>query len=493
MPTLTLIEDAKLYEPNPGGQQGFMDDYSCRYCALAGGWYAGKTWAGARKLIDLHVFNAFDDDGNPTGVDSCVIAPTYQLAETINIPELRKAMSEAGIRFKFYADKTKYWFELPQLNAPGDTSLIYVRTADSADKITGFTVGAIWGDEVARWKSDELNPLNDPILQAKGRLRGDTARFKQFMMTFTHEGDMTKVYEDFEREPKPSHKLYRAGTFDNPHAKEFGDDLKTQLTPTLANQYLGGLAANFRGGNVYDNFSEEWNVDGSLAFDVMRPVQVAIDFNHNPGSHVEIGQWFPDKQLVTTVFEIYEDKMHARRIVQKLATFFSETLKTLPNRDGLTGWKFPGKMELFGDASGSNGQAATGDSCWQEITSGLTNLGIPFTMNNVPSSNPHVADRVAAVNCAFLNMEGKVRYKVHTRCERLIKDFKTLKWDGNELNKKDQKMSHASDADGYRVYQLCPIRSNVAKNDTGRMILSGNTTRPGGHVQASRGYGPRAR
>src|SRR6185437_3906851 len=171
MPTLELEENEALYKPNEGGQQGFMDDYTHRYCALAGGWFARKTWAGARKLIDLHVFNAFDDEGVPTGIDSCVIAQTYQLAETINIPELRKALKEAGIRYKFVADKSRYWFELPQLNAPDDPSLIYVRTADAPDKITGFSVGAIWGDEVARWKTDECDPLKDPLLQAKGRLR----------------------------------------------------------------------------------------------------------------------------------------------------------------------------------------------------------------------------------------------------------------------------------------------------------------------------------
>lgn len=438
-----------------------MDDYATRYLALAGGWYAGKTWAGARKLIDLHVFNAFDDDGNPTGVDSCVIAQTYQLAQTINIPEIQKALEEAGIRFRFVCDLKKYWFELPDLAAPSNPSLIYVRTADAPDKITGFTVGALWGDEVARWKSNSADPIKDPMLQAKGRLRDPKARTLQFLMTFTHEGDCTAVYEDFERTPKPDHKLYRAGTFENPYAVEFGQTMRGQLTPELASQYLEGLAANFKGGKVYDNFDEVINTDNAIAFDFDRPLQIAFDFNNTPGSHAEVGQWFPSRNLVTTVNEVYEDRAHARRLGQVVVQWIGKTFADQPSRES-GGWKFPGKIELFGDASGSNPNEANGAIAWQEVAAVFEAAKLPFTMVNIPSANPHVADRVSAMNCAFRNADGLVRYKVNaTNCPRLMKDFKTLKWDGNEIDKSDRKISHASDADGYRVFQLLPIRRPI--------------------------------
>lgn len=458
MTSLTLVENPDTFAPNPGGQAEFMDDWTHRYVALAGGWWAGKTWAGARKMLLGHLRNAYDDVGRPTSIASCVIAQTYQLAETINIPELRIAMNEAGIRFRFMADKTKYWFELPDLGGAKGPSLIYVRTADAPEKITGFTAGTIWGDEVARWKSDDNDPLKDPMLQAKGRLRGVNARFKQFLMTFTHEGDATRVYEDFEREPKPDHKLYRTGTFDNPDAKEYGEGMRGQLTTALAAQYLDGLAANFKGGNVYDNFDEAVNCDKSLMLDPTRPLQIALDFNNTPGSHAEIGQWFPDKQLLTTVHEVYEDRAHARRLAQLIVGWLQKNLAHLPAKDP-GGWKFPGKIELYGDASGSNPNEANGGVAWEEVAETFRVAGLPFTMTNVPAANPHVADRVAAVNCAFRNFEGRVRYVVHPlNCPRLVKDFKILKWAGNEIDKTDRKISHGSDADGYRVYQLLPVR-----------------------------------
>lgn len=466
MQPLTLVETPGLFEPNAGGQQQFMDDYTHRFLALAGGWYAGKTWAGARKLLDLHIFNAFNDKGKRTGVDSCVIAQTYQLAETTNIPELKRAMDEAAIRYRFVADQKKYWFELPQLNAAGDPSLIIIRTADAPGRITAFTVGAIWGDEVARWKTNDDDPTGDPLLQAIGRLRDTKARFLQFLMTFTHEGDATKVYEDFERTPKPDHKLYRAGLFENPHAKAYGESLKLQLTPNLAAQYIDGMAASFRGGSVYDNFDEVVNLDPNLELDHSRPLQLAIDFNVSPGLHAEIGQYFPDRQLATTTHEIYEDRASVKRLVGMLR-------EMLPKIGAFVGgvWKFPGQLELFGDASGGNENLATGESCWNVLADGLRTLGIPFTMVHVPASNPHIADRVNAVNCAFKSMDGRVRYKAHpTRCPKLVKDWKSLKWAGNEVDKKDRKLSHPSEADGYRIWQLIPITRRQAS--TGRVLTT---------------------
>lgn len=413
---------------------------------------SGKTWAGARKLLLLHLRNAVDGSGRKTGVDSCIIAQTYGLGETVVIPAFKQAMDEIGIAWKFVADTKKYWFELPQFNAPNDPSLVYVRTADSAPAITGFTVGALWGDEVPRWKSDEHNPVNDPLLQAKGRLRDHRANFLQFIMTFTHEGDTTQVYEDFERTPKPDHKLYRSGTFENPDAKEFGESLRQQLTPTLAAQYLDGLAASLRGGLVYDSYGEKRNRDDSLTLDPRFSLQLALDFNTEPGLHGEVGQFDPATGIVTTVHELYEDRANVKTLIGMLRKFFRE-IGTLER------WAFPGKLELFGDASGSTGSLATGESCWEVLAVGLQQMGIPFTMANVPAGNPHIADRVNAVNCAMFPLDGKTtRYKHHSRCVRLGNDYKTLKWEGNKIGMKDKLLSHASSADGYRIFQLCPIR-----------------------------------
>lgn len=440
-----------LFSPHRA-QEAFLDDYDHRYCAFVGGWGAGKSYAGSRKLANQHAYNGFDDKGHPTYIKGLIVAPTYGLAQTINIPQMMDAFKAMGLSYRFVADPKRYLFELPDLGTKSRPSEILVRSADNPMMIAGFEVAHIWGDEAARWYSNDSDPTQDAMLQCEGRLRAANARVSQMNLTFTHEGDLTRVYERFESEAKADHRLYRSSTRENTHLPAgYIAGLESNLTPELAKQYLDGHAANFKGSNVYDNFDEAANLDATLDLDPKRPLQLCIDFNTDPGTHVEIGQHFPDRDLLTTVHELYEPRMNTK-------TFIPVLRKFLGSIGSLASWKFPGKLELFGDASGGNANLATGESCWQILAEGLKSLGIPFSMANVPAANPHVADRVNATNCAFRSMTGNVRYKIHPRCVRLVKDYKTMKWAGNEMDKKDRKISHASDADGYRIVQLMPIR-----------------------------------
>lgn len=446
--TLTLNEAPDLYTPNAGGQQAFMDDYTHRYCALAGGWYAGKTWAGARKLTDLHIFNAFDDEGRPTFVSSSVIAPTYQNARDFDMPELQKAFDEAGLSWTFNADPQRFHYVLHDLGTKAYPSLIRVRTADKPERITGWTDGSIWGDEVARWKQDDADPKRDPFIQADGRLRDPKAKFLQFLLTFTHEGDSTRVYEDFEESPKPDHVLYRAGTLENPHAAEFAEVQKGQLNAELAEQYLGGKAMRQRGNALYTSFDYERNTTEDLRLDDRLPLQLDIDFNIAPGMHANVGQWFPLRDMLTTVRTIHGKGMTTRGL---MAAFFAYV-------KSLGGWKWP-HLELFGDATGDSRWAGTGETCWDIVVEELEKAGIPYEMW-VPSVNPNPGDRVNTVNMALTDLRGKPHWLIHRRdCLPLITDLKRMKWDANgEIDKADRKLSHPSDAAGYRIWRLRPIR-----------------------------------
>lgn len=461
MPTLTLSDSPALFLPNPGGQRQFMDDYTHRYCALAGGWFAGKTWAGARKLVDLHLFNALDAKDQPTFVKSAVIAPTYQLANDFDIPELCRTLEEMNLAYKFIADPKRYCFQLTDLGTARRPSEILIRTADAPERITGWTVGAIWGDEAARWKCDPVHPQGDPFIQADGRLRDPKARFLQFMVTFTHEGDDTRVYRDFEREPKPDHVLYRAGTFENPHAAAFGEVQRRQLSPDLAGQYLDGNALSTGGQRMYASFADAANVDDTLRLSYDLPLQIAVDFNINPGMHCLIGQHFKEggamvgstkadpADCLTTVMEIHEARMNVKTMVHALRHW-------LETEHG--GWRWNSPLQIFGDASGSSHWAGAGESCYDVFAECLRVAGIPHQLK-VPLSNPHVADRVNAVNCALSDAAGHVRYKIHPRCQRLIDDYRAMRWSNDgTADKRDHHRSHASDADGYRVHYLLPIR-----------------------------------
>lgn len=447
---LTVETETDLFTPNPGAQQQFMDDYSHRYCAFVGGWGAGKSYAGSRKLANLHLFNAFDLNNRPTGVASLVVAPTYQLAQTVNIPQMRAAFDQMGLSHRFVADPKRYYFELPDLGTKDSPSLVYVRSADAAHMVAGFEVGAVWGDEAARWPhADEgEDPLQDGLLQADGRLRHPRALFKQFNLTYTNEGERTRVYRDFEGEPQPDHVLYRSSTRDNKHLPDdYVAAQLSQLSPDLAAQYVDGYAAKLGANLMYENYSDERNKDDALELVDGLPIQLAVDFNKTPGMHAEIGQHFEERELLTTVHEIFDKGLMIKPMMRRFVDLVGK---------GISEGRYP-HVELFGDVSGRTGSMKDGESYWDVIRTELKAYNIPNRLR-LPSHAPGIVDRVNTANSAFQSATGRVRWKVHGRCKRLIADFKQLKWDGNEPNKKDKKLSHASDADTYRVHELMPIR-----------------------------------
>lgn len=462
------IVDEPICTPRPGGQEAFVNDSTNFMVALEGGWFAGKTYAGARKLLSLHLYNAFsppDDRGveHATYVPSAVVAPTFANANDFDVPEVQDAASEIGLKFKWHGPgpissgrMSGPALIFPDLGTRARPSVIIFRTADAADRITGWQVGAAWGDEAARWKEDRQDPKHDSFLQLTARVRHPAAKFCQLMFTYTNEGDATRVYEEMTN-GKPGRALYRAATASNPTAVDSGflERQKAFLTPELAKQYLGGGAVSVRGGKVFPTFSSTENVDESLTITEGRPLQATFDFNIAPGMHVEIGQHFPEIDLFTTVHEIHAPRLSVKGVVGYLAKIV-ESLGGWQNDKGIDRWPV---LEVFGDATGGSEWAGTGESCYSVLRQGLDRLGWPYKIR-VPSVNPRVVDGVNAVEIAFSDMGGDVHYRIHPRCIRLIEDYHSLKFNNvGEIDTRIRKLSHASDAERYRIHYLRPTRA----------------------------------
>lgn len=448
---IDIFPDDTQFMPNPGGQTSFMDDYTHRYCAFCGGWDAGKTWGGTRKTISLHTYNAFDDFDQPTYVASLIVACNYQLAMSVNIPKFQEALDEANISYRFLADPKIFAFNLLDFGTKNRPSLIFVRSADAARAIAGFEVGTVYGDEVARWPYTPLDPLTDAWLQADGRLRGEAPKIKQFNMTYTPEGDNTRVFRDFELRPKKNHKLYRAHTRENIHGGvEFAAILEEQLSPELAQQYLGGHALSTNSGSVYSSYVEDNQFDPNIKLNHQLPLQLSIDFNIDPGMHAIIGQFDSTYNLATAHHEIHQSRMD----VPAMVTAFKDKLNYIQMTEG---YELRGPVELFGDATGRNEWAATGESAWDVVANCFDAANIPFTLR-IPAKNPAVSERVHSVNSAMMTATGRVHYLANSRCTLLKNDWELLRWKSGEIDKRDRKISHPSDADGYRIWYLMPIR-----------------------------------
>src|SRR5437868_666378 len=91
-----------------------------------------------------------------------------------------------------------------------------------------------------------------------------------------------------------------------------------QLSADLARQYLDGHAIGVSSRRMYGSFDEAKNVDPSLVINTDAPLQIAVDFNIDPGMHCIIGQHFPERGLITSVWEIHEPGMSVPEMARAL-------------------------------------------------------------------------------------------------------------------------------------------------------------------------------
>jgi hypothetical protein len=471
-----VITDDYTVKPYPGGQEGFLGDWEHYLVGLEGGWFGGKSYIGAAKLIQLHISNAFDYDDEATFCTSLVCAPTFTDVMSYDAPHLYDHLDKAGIDYIFHSYgpiRGRYSgpaIEIPDFGTRKNPSLILLRSAEKPQRITGFSVAAAWGDEPARWRADQFNPMMNPFTQIMGRVRHPNAEddgvFCQIMYTYTNEGDTTEVYRVF-HDDNPDAALYRIRTVDNPAAKEFFERNAKQLTKELAEQYLEGKATNLKGGNVYSCFDESLHKDNTIELRKGLPIQVSFDFNIAPGMHVEVGQYHGDLDLFTTVHEIHEPRMNVEGSIDALVSLLKE-LK-IPWDYGTGNGHFP--LEIYGDATGGSEWAGRGESCIDILEHRLNYHKIPYRLK-FPTSNPRVIDRINTVNCALLDAGAEIHWKIHPRCARLITDLKKLRRNEyGEIDKTEKRLSHASDADGYRIYFVRPIRRDRPTVVAGRFSV----------------------
>jgi hypothetical protein len=200
-------------------------------------------------------------------------------------------------------------------------------------------------------------------------------------------------------------------------------------------------------GRVYDRFEPGAHEDKALKLRNDLPLDISFDFNRNPGMHVEISQYDPIADCFSVVHEVHGPLM-------KLDTALAETKKLI---DGFGKFCWP-SLRIFGDATGTQERAETTRTCYQMIKDWLAANQWPSRLY-VPDKNPPVRDRVDTFNEALLDADGEIHFKVHPlNCPRLREDLKNLKADEQGLiDKRDSKLSHASDAFGYCICKLRPM------------------------------------
>jgi len=229
------------------------------------------------------------------------------------------------------------------------------------------------------------------------------------------------------------------------------DDLLNRIRPGVTElPWLASYQQRPRdtaSGRVYHHFEPTEYPAGNLLaaprIDHTLPLDVSMDFNINPGMHLEVGQHFEGLDLITVVHEIHGPRMNVEQAIDKLAEWV----------DAQGGFKWP-ELHVFGDATGRAEWAGTSESLWDVVKRKLARLGWPYRIRK-PKQNPNPADSVIAYNDALCDMDGVRHYAVSPTCKRLIEDLKRLQTDEDGLiDKREKKLSHASDAERYRIWRI---------------------------------------
>lgn len=215
-------------------------------------------------------------------------------------------------------------------------------------------------------------------------------------------------------------------------------------------------------GAPYDHYGS-YNDDSAIKFDSNRPIDMALDFNINPGMHVELGHYDSLDDLFLFVWEIFDFGLP---VDGAMKLFIDDVWKVYG--------PFKGGVRIFGDPSGRQRSISTGKTRLDIIHEMLRDAGIPHKFY-VKKEQPSPVDRIGALNQALRDHNDVPHVLIHSRCENLIDDLQDNEWNEDQTNvdKSDSLTTHAAEAAAFMADYLRPIlqERRSQKKRGGRIIL----------------------
>jgi len=367
---------------------------------MVGGYGSGKTYCGALRSIYLSYLNS----PHP----GMYVSPSHNLSQKTIVITLKEIMDKAEMDYTY--NQMKGEFLIHNWNGR-----IWLGSGDKPDSLRGPNLAWAGIDEPFIQKREVFD-------QMLARVRHPEAKLREIFLTGTPE-ELNWGYQLTNSE-KLDIGVIQASTLDNPYLpEEYKQNLLNAYTPEQIDAYLHGKFVNLTQGRVYKEFDrdihithrelEGWEISGCIDFNVDAMSCLIFASNTN-----EIH-----------VFDEY-------RLKNSGTYDMAEAVKT----------KYPG-ITLYPDATGSARKTSSSQSD-HDI---LRQYGFRVI---TPKANPHVRDRVNAVNRML-----KDRRLTMENCEFLIMDLDRNVWRNGDIDKRDPEQSHCSDAIGYAVNWLFPIVS----------------------------------
>ena len=209
--------------------------------------------------------------------------------------------------------------------------------------------------------------------------------------------------------------------------QQYKDNLLATYSEEQINAYVYGKFVNLTSGRVYREFDRVKHVASRKKMNL--PIGIVMDFNVDA--------------MTSIIFYKGADWIHVFDEIRLKNSNTFEMCEILND-------KYPDAI-VYPDASGS----ARRSSATQSDHDIIKKAGYKIRS---PRKNPPVRDRVNAVN--RLIRDGNFSCE---NCVNLIMDFEQNIWKSGDIDKtSDPEQSHASDAIGYAINFLFPIKSRTA-------------------------------
>lgn len=345
-----------------------------------------------------------------------IVGPSLKQTKQIFWRELKNAIPKEMIE---YSNETsleiiiKHW-----------GSMIKLGGADNGDGLRGMALDFVCMDEIADQPAHVWFEILRPAL---------ADRKGQMMACGTPKG-LNWVYDLFTyaeaNSPEWSAHTYTTIQGGNVDA----DEIAAARETLSAHQFQQEFEAAFSNpsSRVYGNFNRKLNVTND-AVDLGGRVYAGIDFNINPMSAVFLSEGEDDNLYVFDEIEIYGG--NTQMLVEEITKRFKDR-----------------EVIAYPDPSGRQRKTSAGGN------TDFTILGDAGYTVIAPSRTAPVRDRINSVQSVLQNADGVPRLFVSPRCKGVVRSLEGLSYDDNGKPDKKSGLDHLSDALGYAIMQLRPMR-----------------------------------
>jgi hypothetical protein len=424
------------YDPLPS--QLAFHQLDTLYKGFSGPVGSGKSMAFVQEALRLAYVNR--------GCTGLIGAPTYTLLADSTRQAFLDILEENAVPHTFRKQAN-----LVLLHEPN--ARVLFRSLDQPERLRAMNLAWFGIDELTYAKPDSWTRL-------QGRLRSPKAVERRGFAAWTPKG-FDWVYKRFIAGEGPKAELFsaiRAKPRENRYVPpDYYDSLLT-YDERFYKQEAEGEYLNVQSGAVYFTFDRQAHIK-PLTFDPRFPLIWTLDFNIDPLCSVLL-------QEIDTTTETERRVGKTSRVFHAIGEIALKDARTTHAVDAFVKrvrpWVDDGKLKqiyLHGDPAGAAGHTSSPDSDWnivrRELRQKLPNVDVLF---QVSRKHPEVKVRVAAVCGQLRDVEGRVGLYLDPGCKELAADFDELVWKTDthgvpfdEIDKRDKKRTHVSDALGYAI------------------------------------------